>query len=456
MEQYDLIVIGGGPAGYLGAIRGAQAGLKVAIFEKRALGGVCLNEGCIPSKALLNSAKIYEYAKNGEKYGVTTTGAALDQAKVVARKNKVVKQLVSGIGMSMKKLAVTVVEATAQLSGKEDDLFTVTAGGNEYAAKNVLIATGSQAILPPIEGLAQGLESGFVLTNREILDLEEIPQDLVVVGGGVIGLEMAAYYSAAGSNVSVIEMLGKIAGPTESEVSDILYKNLKKQGVKFYLNSKLLKLEDGQAIFEKEGEPKSLPASKVLVSVGRRPSTSDLGLEALGVYLEKGAIVTDDKLKTNIPGLYAAGDVNGKSMLAHTAYRESEVAINNILGKPDTMNYDAVAAVIYTNPEVACVGESLESALEKGYEAKSFSVSMRMSGRYMAEVEGGNGIAKLIVDMKSQRLLGVHLIGSYASEIIFAAALMLETKISIENIKKLVFPHPTVGEAIREALFEIV
>ncbi|HRT82510.1 MAG TPA: FAD-dependent oxidoreductase, partial [Oscillospiraceae bacterium] len=316
MELFDLIVIGGGPAGYLGAIRAAQEGKKVALFEERALGGVCLNEGCIPSKALLNSAKIFEYAKKGEKYGVFTSDATIDQAAVINRKNKVVKQLVSGIGMSMKSLKVSVFEHKAYISRKSENGFVVTANENEYEAKNLLIATGSSAILPPIPGLQPALESGFALTNREILDLEDIPESLVVIGAGFIGLEMASYYNTVGSKVTVIEMLDKIAGPTEKEVSDILYKNLKKQGISFILPAKVTAISDKSVTYEQDGQAKELACEKVLLSVGRSPKTAELGLENIGVYTENKAIVTDEKMQTNIPGVYAAGDVNGKSMLA--------------------------------------------------------------------------------------------------------------------------------------------
>ncbi len=455
MDKYDLIVIGGGPAGYLGAERAAQGGMKTAVFEKRALGGVCLNEGCIPSKALLNSAKMYEHALHGEKYGVTATDVTIDQKKVIARKNKVVKALVSGIGFKMKKEKVTVIDKTATVKGKTADGFIVTADGVDYAADKLLIATGSMPVLPPIPGLKEGIASGFCMTNREILDLEEIPQNLAVIGGGVIGLEMASYFNSVGSKVTVIEMLNKIAGATEAEVSSILQKEYKKAGVDFKLSCKVVSFGTDSVTYEENGETKVLNADKVLVSIGRRAVTADIGLENIGVYTERGAIVTDENMRTNVPNVYASGDVNGKSMLAHTAYRESEVAVNHMLGKRDHMRYTAIPAVIYTNPEVACVGETKESAEAKGMTVKEVSVSMKLSGRYMAEVDGGNGIAKLVVDTKNDRLVGVHLIGSYASEMIYGAAMLLETEMKIDNIKELVFPHPTVCEVIREALFEI-
>jgi dihydrolipoamide dehydrogenase len=299
----------------------------------------------------------------------------------------------------------------------------------------------------------RGLKRDF--TNREVLDLAEIPENLVIIGGGVIGLEMAAYFNAVGSHVTVIEMLEKIAGTTDSDVTEVLYKNYKKKGVNFKLSSSVVEIGDNFVAFEEKGEKKTIEASKVLVSIGRRPVLDGFGLDTIGVKTEGNAIITDEKLRTNVEGVYAAGDVNGKSMLAHTAYREAEVAVNNMLGIDDTMNYNAVPSVIYTNPEVAVVGETLESARQKGINAVAVNVSMRMSGRYMAEVEGGNGIAKLIVDADNNCLLGVHLAGSYVSEIIYGAAMMIETKMKIKNIKKIVFPHPTVCEVIREALFEL-
>ncbi|MCR5484805.1 MAG: dihydrolipoyl dehydrogenase [Clostridiales bacterium] len=453
MDEYDLIILGGGPAGYFAAERAAHGGLKTLLFEKRALGGVCLNEGCIPSKALLNSAKILDYAKHASSYGVNVEGYSIDQSAVIARKNKVVKALVSGVGMQMKKEKVTVINKTAVITGKTADGFSVTDGENTYAADKLLIATGSVPVIPPIPGLREGVESGFCLTNREILDLTEIPESLVVIGGGVIGLEMASYFNSVGSKVTVIEMLDKIAGPTESEISTLLLKNYKKSGVDFKLSCKVTAVGTDSVTYEENGESRTVPASKVLVAIGRKPFTDGIGIDKIGVYTERGAIVTDEHLRTNVPGVYAAGDVNGKVMLAHTAYRESEVAVNHMLGKRDVMRYNAIPSVIYTNPEVASVGETAESAAAKGIETKTVSVSMRMSGRYLAETDGGNGIAKLIIDIKNNKLIGVHLIGSYTSEMIYGAALMIETELDIEALKELVFPHPTVSEVIREALF---
>lgn len=455
MQQFDLMIIGGGPGGYLAAERAGHAGLATVVFEKRALGGVCLNEGCIPSKALLNSAKIYEYALHGDKYGVTTTGAAIDHAKVVQRKNKVVKKLVAGVGMKMKAHKVEVVKENATITGKTPEGFTVQAGGESYTAPKLIIAAGSVPILPPLPGLDEALQNGTALTSREILDLKEAPKSLVVVGGGVIGLEMASYFNSIGSKVDVVEMLDKIAGPTEKEASEALLQSCQKKGMEFHLGCRVTAINPDGVTFEKDGKAETLKAEKVLLSIGRRAASADLGLDTLGIATERGAIVCDKHMQTNVAGVYAVGDVNGVSMLAHTAYREAEVAVNNILGKRDVMRYDAIPSVIYTNPEVACVGETEETAAAKGIPFKVAKLPMSYAGRYVAEVEGGEGFCKLLMDTRYNRLIGAHLIGSYASEMIYGAGMMIETEMRIEDIKEIVFPHPTVSEIIRETLFEL-
>ncbi len=455
MNTYDVIVLGGGPGGYLAAERAAQGGLKVTLIEKRALGGTCLNEGCIPSKALLNSAKMYEHAKESAAFGVTAENVQIDHEKVVARKGKVVNALVSGVEMKMKANKVTVVKAEGVITGKNAEGYIVKANGEEFVAPKLILATGSVPVIPPIPGLREGLDSGFVMTNREILDMTTLPKELVVVGGGVIGLEMASYFATIGVKVTVIEMLNKIAGPTEKEISEILLKEYKKKGIDFKLSCKVTEVGKDCVVYEENGEIKRVHADVVLCSIGRRAMTQNIGLESIGVYTERGAVVTDELMRTNISGVYAVGDINGKVMLAHTAYREAEVAVNHILGKKDRMRYNAIPSVIYTNPEVASVGESEESAKAKGMNVKSVKVSMKFSGRYLAEVENGNGICKLVVDTDKNCLVGVHLIGSYTSEMIYGAALMIEMQLPIEHIKELVFPHPTVCEVIREALFEI-
>lgn len=452
---YDLIVIGGGPAGYLGAERAGHAGLNTLLIEKRFIGGVCLNEGCIPSKTLLYSAKIYDNAKHGEKYGVIANDISFNHEAVIERKNKVVKTLVSGIKSQLKKNKVTVVEGFGEILGRNQDGYEVKVGDQTYTAKRLLIATGSMPVIPPIPGVKEGMENGYVLTNREILDLKNVPSSLVIVGGGVIGLEMASYFNSVGSKVTIIEMLDHIAGNTDREISDILMKNYEKKGIEFKLNSKVVEIKPGCVVYESNGERISVEAEKVLMSIGRRPVTAGIGLENIGVEIDRGRIKVDEKGKTNVPEVYAAGDVNGVSMLAHTAYREAEVCVNNMLGKKDIMRYNAIPYVIYTNPEVAGVGETEETAKQKGIDYEVANLTMRYSGRYVAENESGDGICKILVDKKYRKVIGVHMIGNYSSEIIYGAGLMIETEMRVDDIKELVFPHPTVCEILREGIFSL-
>ena len=449
IELFDLIVLGGGPGGYLAAERAGHAGLKTLLIEQRALGGVCLNEGCIPSKAFLHSAKMYGYCNGeGEKYGVFTGGAVLDQKRVVDRKNKVVQTLVAGVAAQLKKNGVKVETGAGEILGKNaQGLFELAVNGKTYAGPKLLVATGSAPVLPPIPGIEHAL------TNREILDLDEIPERLAVIGCGVIGLEMASYFQSAGSRVAVIEMLDHIAGNTDREIAAILQKNLEKKGVEFLLSSKVTEINANQITYERNGEQARIETSKVLASIGRRPVTTGFGLENLYPEMHGPAVKTDEHLRTSVAGLYACGDVNGVSMLAHTAYREAEVAVNHVLGKQDVMRYHAIPSVIYTNPEVASVGLTEEQAKQKNLDVQCVTTSMLYSGRYVAENENGDGICKLVIGKKHNTLIGVHMIGGYSSEIIYGAALMIETELRAENLKELVFPHPTVSEIIREALF---
>jgi len=457
---FDLIVIGGGPGGYMAAERAGHAGLNVLLIEKRALGGVCLNEGCIPSKTLLHSAKVLDYSLHGNDYGVFTTyRPEIDHKFVIERKNKVVDTLVNGVKALMKANKVTVVYGEAFII----DSSTVKVGDEVYSGNRLMIATGSVPVVPPIDGVAEGIEKGFVLTSREILDLEKVPKHLVVIGGGVVGLEMASYYSSAGSKVTVIEMLPKIAGAMDTEISGLLMRSYEKKGIEFLLDMKVTGIRQGTVLCitppsEQDREPSpvlSMKADKVLLSIGRKPLIDGFGLENLGLVIEKGAIVTDSVGLTSVPNVYAVGDVNGRYMLAHAAYREAEVAVAHMLGKSDVMRYDAVPSVIYTSPEVASVGETEESAKARGIDFASVTVPMVYSGRYIAENAVTDGICKVVIDKKHRNVIGVHLYGSYASEIIISACMMIEMQMRVEDVQKFIFPHPTVSEMIREAVFRI-
>ncbi|MBR5660854.1 MAG: dihydrolipoyl dehydrogenase [Bacteroidales bacterium] len=458
--MYDLAIIGGGPGGYVAAERAGAAGLKVVLFEKKSLGGVCLNEGCIPTKTLLYSAKVYNYAKTGDHYGVYVSDPTFKYDEIVARKNKVVKKLVGGVKAAMKGNKVEVVAESATIQGRDNEGIKVEAGGNEYVARNLLICTGSEAAVPPFPGLKEAGER--IVTNREILAMNERPESLVVIGGGVIGMEFAAFFSTLGTKVTVVEMLPKILGPLDDEISEMLQKTYEKRGVEFCLRCKVTGIEGDTVVYEDpEGKVCRVSGDKILVSVGRRANLQGFGLENIGVELALNpagrpyGIKVDEKMRTNVPGVYAAGDVTGFSMLAHTASREGEVAVNNILGKEDRMRYNAIPGVVYTNPEVAGAGITEAEAKAKGIDYKVVKLPMAYSGRFVAENERGDGICKIIVGAKYHEVLGVHMLGNPCSEIIHSACLAIEAEMTLEQLQEIVFPHPTVSEILKETAFTI-
>jgi len=450
--MFDLIIIGGGPAGYVAAERGGHKGLNVLLIEKAKMGGVCLNEGCIPTKTLLYSAKTYENALHGDKYGVYGDNIRFDYGKMVARKNKIVRKLVAGVEIKMKQNNVSVVKGEAFIQQRNADGFVVNCGEETYVGSNLLICTGSEAFVPPIPGLAEA--GDIVLTNKEILEMKEQPQSLVIIGGGVIGMEFASLYNSLGSKVTVVEMLPEILGNNDAEISAILRDIYTKKGIDFNLNAKVVKIDGHQVFFKKEGETFVVEGDKILVSVGRRPVVAGFGLENLKVELFKGGIKVDEKMQTNVPGVFAAGDVTGFSLLAHTASREGEVVVNNLTGRNDVMRYNAIPGVVYTNPEVAAVGETEESAQAKGIAFKVAKLSMAYAGRFVAENEGGTGLCKILIDENTRKVIGVHMIGNPSSEMIYGACMAIEQEMTLNELEKVVFPHPTVSEILKETLFE--
>ena len=459
--MYDLAIIGGGPGGYVAAGRAGAAGLSVVLFEKNELGGVCLNEGCIPTKTLLYSAKVYEYAKHADRYGVNVPESSIDFGAIFKRKTKVVKKLVGGIKVQMRNANVEVVKGAAVIEGKEADGFLLECEEEKYQARNILICTGSEAAVPPIPGLREGLGS-TVVTNREILSLEEQPDRLVVIGGGVIGMEFASFFNSIGTQVTVVEMLPKILGPLDDEISAMLQAQYEKKGVEFHLSCKVVAVEGNEVVYEDpEGNTCRAAGDKILVSVGRRANIADIGLEKIGVEMAVNpagrpyGIKVNEKMQTNVPGVYAAGDVTGFSMLAHTATREGEVAVNNILGKADYMRYNAIPGVVYTNPEVAGVGLTEAEAAKLGLDFTVLKLPMAFSGRFVAEKERGEGLCKIMVDKTTHKVLGVHMLGNPCSEIIQSACMAIEEGLTVEQLKEVVFPHPTVSEILKETFFEL-
>ena len=446
--KYDIAIVGGGPAGYTAAERAGKAGLSVVLFEKNALGGVCLNEGCIPTKTLLYSAKVLETVKQAAKYAVLAENCSFDLQKIVARKNKVVKKLTAGIRMKMKDAGVDVVTGEAFIEGKSDDgkTFYVTVGDERYEAGRLLLCTGSEAVLPPVPGL----ESSAYWTSREALLAKELPRSLVIIGGGVIGMEFASFFNSLGTEVHVVEMTGKILGPMDRELSEMLQAEYAKRGVKFYLESKVISVDNGTVSVEKDGEIFALPAEKILLSAGRVPMTIGFGLENLQLEMRGRGVRTDGYMQTSCPGVYACGDITGFSLLAHTAVSEAEVAVEHILGGTRPMSYRAIPGVVYTNPEFAGVGKTEEELQKEGLPYQVKKVPMSFSGRFVAENEMGSGVCKLLLDNES-RLIGAHILGNPASELIVIAGIAIEKGMKAGEFRSFVFPHPTVGEILREA-----
>ena len=449
--MYDLAIIGGGPAGYVAAENAGAKGLNVVLFEKRELGGVCLNEGCIPTKTLLYSAKMYDHATGGKKYGITAEGVAYEYKKIADRKTKVVRKLVAGIKMKMDAHNVEVVRGKAYINSGNEECVSIVCNGENYDAKRLLICTGSEAFVPPIPG-TEGNEA--ILTNREILALTEAPASIVIIGGGVIGMEFASFYNSLGVPVTVIEMLPEILGGMDKEIAETLRGIYAKRGVKFCMQCKVTHIE-GNVVFytDNEGNELQVEGEKILMSVGRKAVTGGYGLENIAVETERG-IKVNNVMQTSMPNVYAAGDVTGFSMLAHTASREAEVAVNHMLGIEDAMTYTAIPGVVYTNPEVSCIGLSEEQAAKEGIEYRLCKLPMTYAGRFVAENEGVTGLCKILVG-NDNRILGMHMLGNPSSEFISTAALAISNAITVEQLKRTVFPHPTVSEIIKESLFEL-
>ena len=418
------------------------------MFEKNALGGVCLNEGCVPTKTLLYSAKTYDNIRHAAKYAVKAENPSFDLGKIIARKNKVVKKLTAGIRMKMTEAGVVMVNAEALIEGRAaDGTLTIVAGEERYEAANLLICTGSETVIPPIPGLA---ETAY-WTSREALQSKELPASLVVIGGGVIGMEFASFFNSLGVEVHVVEMLDKILGPMDRELSDMLQAEYAKRGVKFYLGHKVTGVHGTEVSVEKDGQSFTLSGEKVLLSVGRRPVTKGFGLESLALEPYRNGVKVNEFMQTSQPNVYACGDITAFSLLAHTAVSEAEVAIDHILGKAHAMSYRAIPGVVYTNPEIAGVGRTEEELQAAGVAYTVKKIPMAFSGRFVAENEMGNGVCKMIL-AEDGTLIGAHMLGNPASELIVIAGIAIEQGMKAEQLTHFVFPHPTVGEILKEAL----
>lgn len=456
--MYNLAIIGGGPAGYTAAETAAKAGWKVVVFEQNAVGGTCLNVGCIPTKTLLYGAKVYHNALNASKYGVTSQQVDFDYARMQQRKTKVVRKLAAGIRARLK--ACTLVQAAAVVEAYEEGNIRIAAAGELYVAERLLICTGSVNFVPPILGIQ---DNPFVWDSTAALAAVELPASVVIVGGGVIGMEFATLYNELGVEVTVVEAMSSVLPNMDADIVALLRAKYEKQGVRFLTETKVTAIDGKEVRYEQrtatgDVQSGSLVAERILVSVGRRANLE--GLDKLPLEMERGAICVDEFMQTNLKGVYAAGDVTGKIMLAHVASRQAEVAVGRMLRRIPLQRiaYNAIPSVVYTNPEMASVGLAESDLAGKDcilpVEYEVHQLPMAYSGRFVAENEGETGLCKLIADKKNKTVLGVHMVGNPCSEFVSVAAFAVRMGYTLAEFQQVVFPHPTVAEIVRECMFE--
>lgn len=451
MEVVDLLVIGGGPAGYAGALRGARKGLKTVLVEARDLGGTCLNRGCIPTKALFKTQEVAHLVRRAQEFGVLGEYRGLDWAKVLERKKRIVRQLTGGVRFLLEKAKVEVVPGFAVFAGER--VVQVLQDGRvtrEFQPRFVLLASGSRSALLPVPGS----DLPGVIDSEKALDLPELPKSLVVIGGGVIGMEMACIFQGFGVEVTVIEMMPKILPPVDREVTDLLMRLVERQGMKVHVNAKVTEIRKNngklEVVYMRDGALHTASGEYVLVAVGRVPQVEGMGLENIGVAMERNAVVTDAALRTSLPWVYAAGDVNGKHLLAHVAYREAEVAVRNICGENAAIDYRVVPNCIFSFPEIASLGLTEDEAKERGYAVRCGRFPFRANGKALIEGEI-EGFVKIVSDAKSGEILGMHIIGPSASNLIGEGILAMCLESTPEEIASAIHPHPTLSEAVMEA-----
>jgi len=440
--MYDLIVIGAGPGGYEAAAHAGRMGKKVALIERAALGGTCLHAGCIPTKTFLRSAQVFSECRNAAAYGVRVpAGIEFDLGAVIQRKNRIVATLGRGVEGLLKRSRVEVIQGHAELVSSD----TVAVGAIQYQARNILISTGSRPAVPPIPGIESALDS------TALLSLTEIPKSLAVIGGGYIGLEFASFFATIGVKVTLIEMLPRIAAGADHDIAQRLQQSLGKAGVEFMTSTKVTAIDGNTVHCEKA----AVVADCIINATGRAPVLDGLELERAGVDFDRKGIKTSDRGRTSVPGIWACGDVTGRRLLAHAATREGIVAVNNMFGVSDRLRYDAIPSVIYTHPEVASAGKTEDELKAQGIDYRKAIVPMATAGRFLIEHEGAAGAVKVLAGARHGEILGVHAIGTPASEFIVLAAAMIEMEMRAADIGELVFPHPTVSEALKNAVLAL-
>ena len=452
------MIIGGGPGGYVAAIKGAQLGLSVGLVEKDKVGGACLHKGCIPTKVLIQSAHLYELCKRSKEYGVITEGVSVDFNKFHRRKETIVRRLFGGIEHLLKKNNVDVLKGTGQIISPQKVLVRKNdKSQEEMSTKNIIIATGSSPVV--FDGIP--FDKKNVLTSDEILELEEIPSSLLIVGGGAIGIEFAYVYNALGSKVTVIEMMEEILPMDDKDIGSALRKSLTKKGIKFLTETALDRIEIKDNAVETtvkkgDGGTELLQSEKVLLALGRRPETKDLGLEELGLEFNGKFISVNENMETSQAGIYAIGDVTGPPLLAHLASAQGLLVANNIAGREFTpINKNSIPRVAYSNPQVAGVGMSQEEAEKEGYKVKIGKFPFMANGKTQIMGEGEDGFIKVITDSITGEILGVHMIGHEVGELIGSMSLAVNMEATSLEISNTIFPHPTLSEVFAEAFHAI-
>ncbi|NLO71507.1 MAG: dihydrolipoyl dehydrogenase [Porphyromonadaceae bacterium] len=447
-DSYNVIVIGGGPAGYVAAIRAAQHGAKVAIVEKNVFGGTCLNVGCIPTKTYLKNVEIIEGVMMAAERGIVfeNTNFKIDMPKVVAHKNSVVRKLTSGVEALLRSNKVDIFKGVAKISKNKD---VIVDDSKVIKGDKIILAGGSKVSQIDIPGI----ENPNILSSDQLLDVTELPETLAVIGGGVIGIEMAQAFSELGSKITVIEMMDRIVPGIDEEASDVLAANLKKKGVKILTSTKITEIKDNKGRVEVITDKGSIIADKALLSVGRRPDLEGIG--DVEFELERGKIKVDKFMETSVKGIYAPGDINGIKMLAHVAFRMGEVAADNaVKGNHREIKLHSAPSVVYTLPEVAMVGLTENEAREK-YDIRVGRFNFAANGRALASGES-SGFVKVIADNKYGEILGVHIVGPAAAEIINQASLLMEMEITVDEVVKTIYGHPTYSEALFEACADVL
>lgn len=458
MKKYDFIIIGGGPGGYVAAIKGAQLGLSVGLIERDKVGGACLHKGCIPTKALIHSTHVYELCKRSKEYGITTEGVSADFSEFHKRKKSIVNRLFGGVERLLKKNKVDLLKGTGQIVSPDKVL--VKEGDKikeELSTKNIIIATGSSPVI--FKGLPHDKKS--VLTSDDILEMEEIPSSLLIIGGGSVGIEFAYIYNALGCRVTVIEVMDEILPTNDKDVASALRKSLSKKGINFRTQTELKYIEIIEnavetTIKKKDENAKILQSEKVLLAMGRKPETEGLGLEALNLEYSGRYIHVDENMQTNQPGIYAIGDITGPPLLAHLASAQGLLVAHNVAGKDfPLINNNTIPKVTYTNPQIASVGMTQEEAELAGYEVKIGRFPFMANGRTRITGEGEEGFIKVITDESGGDILGVHLIGHEVGELIGGMSLAMNLEATNLEVSANIFPHPTVSEVFSEVFHMI-